>query len=149
MKPHLLLTLAISLAPLAAQAAPQATPVPGFACSTLAPRQAMPGAPNVTFRVLKQTYSHGMKAVPHSHKFGEILYLLNGTGTNTMNGKTTALSSDEALVIAPNTEHYLLPTGSGDLTMLDVQFTDKSAPGWHPTAYRGPSACSDARKAGK
>ena len=143
----MLLALAISLAPAAAQAAPQATPLPGFACTTLAPRQPMPGAPNVTFRVLKQTYSHGVAAVPHKHKFGEVLYLLSGSGTNTMNGKTTPLSADSALVVPADTNHTILPTGNGDLTVLDVQFTDKATPGWQPQAFHGPSACADTRKA--
>lgn len=144
MKRHLLLTLAISLAPVVANAATQGTP--GFACSTLAARQPMPGASNVTFRVLKQTYSHGIKAYPHTHKFGEIVYLLSGSGTNTMNGKTTALTADEALVISPGVAHYLMPKGNGDLTVLSVQYMDKTAQGWQPQTFKGPSLCSDTRK---
>jgi quercetin dioxygenase-like cupin family protein len=131
------------LANLASASAQSATPVPGFSCVTLAHRQPVPGAPNVTFKVLRQTYETPASTALHKHKHGEIIYLLSGSGTNTMNGRTSALTQDKALIVPANAVHELRQTGSEPLVVLDVQFTDTKRPSWEPKTYKGPSVCKD------
>lgn len=83
-----------------------------------------------------------MVPLMHRHKFGEILYLLSGSGTDTTNGHKSALSADRALVIPAGTYHSIAP-GPNGVTVLSVQFTDTTAAAWEPKNFKGPSACRD------
>ncbi len=125
-------------------AAPGANPYPGFSCLTLAHRQSLPSAPGVTFRVLKQTYAPTFAAVKHRHKFGEILYLLSGSATDTTNGRKTPLTGNRAIVIPAETYHAITPGPMGAV-LLDVQFLDTNpkTPGWEPRVYKAPQMCKD------
>lgn len=115
----------------------------GFSCVVLAHRQNLPSAPGVSFRVLKLHFNGNQPGhVMHSHKFGEILYLLSGNGWNSMNGKKTALSSNAALIIPAGTRHEIVP-GPGGVTMFTVQFTDvKSASPFEPKSSAVPDVCA-------
>jgi len=125
-------------------AAPSANPYAGFSCMTLAHRQSLAGAPGVTFRVLKQTYAPTFAATKHRHKFGEILYLLSGSATDTTNGRKTALTGNRAIVIPAETYHDIKPGPKGAV-LLDVQFLDTNpkTPGWEPKVYKAPQMCKD------
>jgi len=135
--------LAMLLGVLAA-AAPATHAYPGFSCITLAHRQSLPSAPGVTFRVLKQTYAPTFPRVKHRHKFGEILYLLSGSATDTTNGRKTVLTGNRAIVIPAETYHDITP-GSKGAVLLDVQFLDAkpTTPGWEPVVYKAPQMCKD------
>ena len=138
--PFTLLTLfAVLLA-----AAPAPNPYAGFSCMTLAHRQSLPSAPGVTFRVLKQTYASSFAPAKHRHEFGEILYLLSGSATDNTNGRKTALTSNNAIVIPAETYHYISPGPKGAV-LLDIQFLDKNpkTPGWEPKVYKVPELCKD------
>jgi quercetin dioxygenase-like cupin family protein len=119
------------------------TPYPGFSCATLLNKRTLTGAPGVSVRVLKMTYAQDGTASIHHHQFGEIVYLLAGSGTNTMKGATTALSADNAIYIPAGTDHSISPTGSGSVTVLSVQFFGTAAPPWQPKGYNGPNLCHD------
>jgi mannose-6-phosphate isomerase-like protein (cupin superfamily) len=119
------------------------TPYPGFSCATLLHKRSLTGAAGVTVRVVKQTYAQSGAAGIHHHQVGEIVYLLSGSGTNTMKGTTTPLSADSAIYIPPGTDHYISPAGSGSVTVLAVQFTGTSTPSWQPKSYHGPNVCND------
>ena len=125
-------------------AAPATNPYAGFSCITLAHRQNLPSAPGVTFRVLKQTYAPTFAAVKHRHKFGEILYLLSGSATDTTNGRKTALTGNRAIVIPAETYHDITPGPKGAV-LLDIQFLDTNpkTPGWEPKVYKAPQMCKD------
>jgi len=86
-----------------------------FSCVTLAQRHSVPGNPNLHVRVLKLTFEPG--SVPsqnmHRHKYGEIVYLLSGSGADqTIDGKKTPLTTTKALFIPPTEVHAIVPTGS-------------------------------------
>jgi quercetin dioxygenase-like cupin family protein len=136
------------LTPIATQAqdtapAAQGSPYPGFSCATLLHKRAVTGAPGVSVRMLKQTYTQSGTASIHHHQFGEIVYLLAGSGTNTMKGATTPLSADSAIYIPAGTDHSISPAGSGSVTVLAVQFAGTSGPSWQPKSYHGPNVCHD------
>jgi quercetin dioxygenase-like cupin family protein len=128
-------------APLSASAQPN--PYPGFSCVTLAHRQALAGAPGTTFRVEKLIFAPNSLPSEHKHRGGEIVYLLSGSGTNTMNGSTTALTKDRALVIPAGVHHSLLPTNGSTLTVIAVQFSDKARPAFEAVKPKGPAVCRD------
>jgi quercetin dioxygenase-like cupin family protein len=142
MRIAIFLGLTLGLSSVAAANA-QPTPYPGFSCATLAQRQKLAGAPGLTFRVVKTTWSASSKPLPHRHRFGEILYLLSGSGTNTMNGKTLALSADSAIVVPADTDHAIAAKGDSPVTLLAVQFTDAHSPAWSSKTDSGPSVCHD------
>lgn len=125
-------------------AAPAANAYPGFSCVTVAHRQNLPGAPGVTFRVLKQTYSASFARTKHRHKFGEILYLLSGSAVDTTNGRKTVLTGNRAVVIPAETYHDIAPGPKGAV-LLDIQFLDTNpkTPGWEPQVYKQPQMCKD------
>jgi quercetin dioxygenase-like cupin family protein len=140
----LIKTLAISGLLLTSVAAtPSSHHYLGFSCVVLAHRQNLPSAPGVSFRVLKLHFSGNQPGhVTHSHKFGEILYLLSGSGWNMINGKKTPLSSNSALIIPAGTRHEIVP-GAGGVTMFTVQFTDvKSASPFEPKSSAVPDVCA-------
>jgi quercetin dioxygenase-like cupin family protein len=134
----LTLVLAVSVPALA-----QPDPNPDVTCVTLSHRHALPDVPGMTFRVLKLTIRKIGATHMHKHKFGEIVYLLAGSGTNTMNSKSKMLSADSAIVIPPRTNHVISPLPHGSVTILAVQFTDKAAPAWQPRDFKGPNSCRD------
>jgi quercetin dioxygenase-like cupin family protein len=115
-----------------------------FACETLVHRQTLGGSPPITARVLKQTYAPGKPPLMHRHKVGEVIYVLSGTGTNTMNGKTTALTPDRALIVPAGTDHAVAGTGSAGVTVISVQISDTKSP-WFKTrnSNKPPKACRD------
>src|SRR5215469_12826774 len=86
-----------------------------MSCERLAHRQPLAGSPNTTFRVERMHFPPGTNGELHSHKGSEIVYLLSGSGTNTMNGQTTVLSKDEAIVVQPGVQHSLTPTNGTTL----------------------------------
>lgn len=131
------LTLFAALLPAAATDAS----TPGFGCHLLAARQALPGSSTVDFRVVKMTFASAAAAAMHRHKYGEILYLLSGRGSSTIEGSAaTALSQDRAIVIPPNVYHKLTPTGSSPLTVLSVQFPDRHSTSYDPRS-KGADEC--------
>jgi quercetin dioxygenase-like cupin family protein len=129
-----LFTLLTSVTPVVA-----AQGTPPFNCRVIAARQPLPGATVVDFRVVRMTFAAGTSGAMHRHKYGEIVYLLSGSGSSTSpNGAVTPLSSDRALVVAPNAYHKLTPTGKSALTVLSVQFPQR-----HASSYDGRPAGPD------
>lgn len=114
----------------------------GFSCTTLAHRQTLANAPGTTFRVLKMHFAANQPRVMHRHPFGEILYLLSGSGWNLMNGKKSRLSSDRAVVVPAGSEHAII-AGSAGTTLLSVQFADTASSMFHATKRKVPEACTD------
>lgn len=144
MRIAVIVALVLALGPSAVRAQPVSPQAPaGFTCETLAHRQMLGGSPPITARVLKQTYATGKVPVMHRHKVGEILYILSGSGTNTMDGKTTALSPDHAIIIPAGTEHALAGTGSAGLTVVSVQVSDTKSPWFKVRNNKKLKACSD------
>ena len=137
--------LAIVLLAATLPAAAQQGSQPGFACQTLVHRQILKGeSPPLHVRVLKQTYFPGKASLPHRHQAGEILYVISGSGTNRMNGKTTRLVAGHALVIPADVEHEIAGTGANGVTLLAVQMSDVATPFVKPRAgHQNPGACSD------
>jgi quercetin dioxygenase-like cupin family protein len=143
MRITMIFALVLALTPLAPVSAQPASPT-AFSCETLAHRQVIGGTPPIAVRVVKQTSAPGKVPLMHRHKVGEIIYVLSGTGTNTMNGKTTALSADSAVVVPAGTEHAIGGTGSAGVTVISVQMTDTKS-SWFSTkgSNKPPKACRD------
>ena len=132
----------VASAPAAAQ---QAQSLPHFSCTTLAHRHAVPENPNLQFRVLKLTFEPGYVASQnmHRHKYGEIVYLLSGSGADqTIDGKKTPLTSTKALFIPPTEVHTIVPTGNTPVSVISVQFTDAKAPAFTAVS-KVPAVCKD------
>lgn len=121
---------------------PAPTPYPGFSCKTLAHRQPLASAPGTTFRVLRLTFAPNFVPLAHTHKYGEILYLLSGSATDTVNGKAVPFSTDAAIVIPAGTVHLVKPGASG-VTMLSVQFGDTKSPEFRTTMTKDTYSCKD------
>jgi quercetin dioxygenase-like cupin family protein len=126
-------------------AAQQAQTLPHFSCTTLAQRHSVPGNPNLHVRVLKLTFEPGY--VPsqnmHRHKYGEIVYLLSGSGADqTIDGKKTPLTTSKALFIPPTEVHTIVPTGNTPVSVISVQFTDAKAPAFIAVS-KVPAVCKD------
>lgn len=129
-------------APAAAQ---QAQTLPHFSCITLARRHSVPENPNLQFRVLKLTFEPGYMASQnmHRHKYGEIVYLLSGSGADqTIDGNKTPLTSSKALFIPPTEVHTIVPTGNTPVSVISVQFTDAKAPAFTAVS-KVPAVCKD------
>jgi len=124
------LTLLTMVIPVSAR---EAARTPGFSCDLLAARQPLPGSSTVDFRVTKMTFATASAATMHRHKYGEILYLLSGSGSSILeNGSTTVLSKNKAIVIPANVYHKLKPAGTSPLTVLSVQFPDHHSVAYDP-----------------
>ena len=143
MRITIIVALILALTPFAPAGAQAAAPT-GFSCETLAHRQVIGGTPPIAVRVVKQTYAPGKVPLMHRHKVGEIIYVVSGTGTNTMNGKTTALSPDSAIIVPAETEHAIAGTGTAGVTVVSVQMTDTKT-SWFKTrgSNKPPKACRD------
>jgi quercetin dioxygenase-like cupin family protein len=119
--------------------------LPFFSCTTLARRHTVPQNPNLNFRVLKLTFEPGY--VPannmHKHKYGEIVYLLSGSGADqNANGTKTPLTPDKALFIPPTEVHTIVPTGNTPVSVISLQFTDAKAPAFTAVS-KVPAVCKD------
>ena len=143
-----IVTLAFVL-PLVAAAVPatapaqQATPFPGLTCAMLAARQELSGSSTIDFRVIKLTVAPGASGAPHVHAHGEIMYLLSGSGTSSVNGVSTPILPDHAYVIPAGTTHNFTATGTAPLVLLDVQFPDHNQKAFDPKSPSGPDICDN------
>ena len=137
----ILILAALTVAVTAPAAAQQATPFPGFRCDLLAARQPLPGSSSTDFRVVKLTYAPGAVGAEHRHRYGEILYLLSGSGTSASGNVVTTLSKHRALVIPAQTYHTLNPTGPFGMSVLSVQFPSAHDEGFTPRHPSGPDVC--------
>ena len=136
-----IITVLILLTSVTAAYAAQSAQQPGFACRVLAARQPVPGTTVTDFRVVKLTFASQTVGALHRHKYGEILYLLSGSGTSTsQDGTVTPLSTDRALVIPPNIYHKVTPTGTAALSVLSVQFPERRAASYD-SRPSGPDQC--------
>ena len=54
----------------------------------------------------------------HEQKEDEIYYVLSGTGTMTLDGKTVHVAAGTAILTRPGSSHSLRQTGSEDLVIL-------------------------------
>jgi mannose-6-phosphate isomerase-like protein (cupin superfamily) len=125
----------------AAAPAQQATPFPGLTCALLAARQELAGSTTIDFRVIKMTVAPGASGSPHVHAHGEIMYLLSGSGTSSVNGASTPILPDHAYVIPAGKTHNFTATGTSPLVMLEVQFPDHDQKAFDPKSPSGPDIC--------
>lgn len=121
--------------------AQQATPFPGLTCQLLAARQELPGSSTTDFRVIKLTVAPGASGAPHVHASGEIMYLLSGSGTSSVDGKSTPILADHAYVIPAGKTHNFTATGTSPLVLLAVQFPAHDQKAFDPRNPSGPDIC--------
>lgn len=50
-------------------------------------------------------YQGDWASIPHTHHFSELFYVINGKGGFYIDGKTHPISSNDLVIIPPNTEH--------------------------------------------
>lgn len=138
-----LVAATIAMIPLTSPASAQPAPTfPGFSCERLAKRQPITIAPATTFRVEKKTYTPEFKGSEHSIKGGEIVYLLSGGGSVLMSGAATQLSTKRAIYIPGGVMHDFRPEAGSTLTVLSVQFSDKTSKDYKPKRH-DPFICKD------
>jgi mannose-6-phosphate isomerase-like protein (cupin superfamily) len=124
-----------------ASSAQQATPFPGLTCNLLAGRQALAGSSTTDFRVIKMTVAPGASGAPHVHAHGEIMYVLSGSGTSSVNGTSTPILADHAYVIPAGKTHDFTAAGTSPLVVLEVQFPEHDQKAFDPKSPSGPDIC--------
>ena len=66
----------------------------------------------------KRAFKPGSGVGHHVQKEDEIYYVLSGTGTMTLDGKTIDITPGTAVLTRPGSSHSLKQTGSEDLVVL-------------------------------
>ena len=73
------------------------------------------------FVFLVEIFDPGGKTPPNSHRVAqEMFYVLKGEGIAQCGGKSVALRTGDALLLAPGTEHVVENTGPGRLYCLTL-----------------------------
>jgi mannose-6-phosphate isomerase-like protein (cupin superfamily) len=84
-----------------------------------------PAADGAHFIACVEIFDHGGKTPPNMHPVGqEFFFILKGEGRATCDGKTVMVSSGDALLLKPGTEHALENTGPGRLYCLTMMVPD-------------------------
>lgn len=71
---------------------------------------------NLVFR--KRVFKPGSGVGHHVQREDEIYYVLSGTGTMTLDGKTVDITPGTAVLTRPGSSHSLKQTGTEDLAVL-------------------------------
>ena len=74
--------------------------------------------PDLKLVFRKRTLKPGSGIGLHEQKEDEIYYVLSGTGTMTLDGKTVNVTPGTAVLTRPGSSHSLRQTGSDDLVIL-------------------------------
>lgn len=74
--------------------------------------------PNLKLVFRKRALKPGSGIGLHEQKEDEIYYVLSGTGTMTLDGKTVSVTPGTAVLTRPGSSHSLRQTGSEDLVIL-------------------------------
>jgi mannose-6-phosphate isomerase-like protein (cupin superfamily) len=74
--------------------------------------------PNLKLVFRKRAFKPGSGVGHHVQKEDEIYYVLSGTGTMTLDGKTIDISAGTAVLTRPGSSHSLKQTGTDDLVVL-------------------------------
>ena len=74
--------------------------------------------PNLKLVFRKRAFKPGSGVGHHVQKEDEIYYVLSGTGTMTLDGKTVEIKPGTAVLTRPGSSHSLKQTGSDDLVVL-------------------------------
>jgi mannose-6-phosphate isomerase-like protein (cupin superfamily) len=74
--------------------------------------------PNLKIVFRKRAFKPGSGVGHHVQKEDEIYYVLSGTGTMTLDGKTVDITPGTAVLTRPGSSHSLKQTGSDDLVVL-------------------------------
>ena len=74
--------------------------------------------PNLKLVFRKRALKPGSGIGLHEQKEDEIYYVLSGTGTMTLDGKTVEVTPGTAILTRPGSSHSLKQTGSQDLVIL-------------------------------
>jgi mannose-6-phosphate isomerase-like protein (cupin superfamily) len=76
------------------------------------------GVPNLKLVFRKRAFKPGSGVGHHVQKEDEIYYVLSGTGTMTLDGKTVDITPGTAVLTRPGSSHSLKQTGTEDLVVL-------------------------------
>ena len=74
--------------------------------------------PNLKLVFRKRAFKPGSGVGHHVQKEDEIYYVLSGTGTMTLDGKTVDITPGTAVLTRPGSSHSLKQTGTEDLVVL-------------------------------
>ena len=74
--------------------------------------------PNLKLVFRKRALKPGSGIGLHEQKEDEIYYVLSGTGTMTLDGKTVNVTPGTAVLTRPGSSHSLRQTGADDLVIL-------------------------------
>jgi mannose-6-phosphate isomerase-like protein (cupin superfamily) len=74
--------------------------------------------PNLKLVFRKRAFKPGSGVGHHVQKEDEIYYVLSGTGTMTLDGKTVEITPGTAVLTRPGSSHSLKQTGTEDLVVL-------------------------------
>jgi len=74
--------------------------------------------PNLKIVFRKRAFKPGSGVGHHVQKEDEIYYVLSGTGTMTLDGKTVDITPGTAVLTRPGSSHSLKQTGTEDLVVL-------------------------------
>jgi mannose-6-phosphate isomerase-like protein (cupin superfamily) len=74
--------------------------------------------PNMKLVFRKRAFKPGSGVGHHVQKEDEIYYVLSGTGTMVLDGKTVDIKPGTAVLTRPGSSHSLKQTGSEDLVVL-------------------------------
>ena len=74
--------------------------------------------PNMKLVFRKRAFKPGSGVGHHVQKEDEIYYVLSGTGTMTLDGKTVDITPGTAVLTRPGSSHSLKQTGADDLVVL-------------------------------
>ena len=101
----------------------------------------MPEMPGRTLRIHKETFSSDFTRDSHHHNGTDIIYVISGKGTNTMNGVTRNLRQDDVVVVPRGVDHSVQSTKHSTITVLSIQIVDKGETYLPKTAR--PNICRD------
>jgi mannose-6-phosphate isomerase-like protein (cupin superfamily) len=76
------------------------------------------GVPNLKLVFRKRAFKPGSGVGHHVQKEDEIYYVLSGTGTMVLDGKTVDIKPGTAVLTRPGSSHSLKQTGTEDLVVL-------------------------------
>lgn len=86
------------------------------------------GGVGFTFIIVDAGPGEGPK--PHRHAYAEVLIVLDGTATFTVDDETIEAAAGDILVVPPRTWHSFVNSGSGRLRQVDIHDSDHFVTEW-------------------